>query len=130
MFLSRCDRDLGFPLELQQVSPVSSLIELGTQVSSQSCHRAGKPPLELMWGTRVSSVLSQGSQASPQLAGGTCLPLELQQGSLGLPQVAAGTRGSLELWWEISLPLMLRWGSRLSHAVTTMEKGLPLKLRD
>ena len=35
MFLSRCDGDLGFPLELQQVSPVSSLVELGTQVSSR-----------------------------------------------------------------------------------------------
>ena len=35
MFLLRCDGDLGFPLELQQVSPVPSLVELGTQVSSR-----------------------------------------------------------------------------------------------
>ena len=35
MLHSRCDEDLGFPLELQQVSQVSSLVELGTQVSSR-----------------------------------------------------------------------------------------------
>ena len=35
MLHSGWDEDLGFPLELQQVSQVSSLVDLGTQVSSR-----------------------------------------------------------------------------------------------
>lgn len=67
----RCDRDLGFPLELQQVSPVSSLIELGTQVSSRVATGQAKPPLELMWGLVFLLRVITGSQASLNLQVGT-----------------------------------------------------------
>ena len=110
--LSKCDGDLGFPLELQQVSQVSSLVELGTQVFSRVATGGVRPPLR---GVRLPLKLQVGTWPTSRVAVGESGPFSSCSRELGIP---------LELWWEINLPLELRWGSWAFSHIATVEKGL------
>ena len=87
-FLSSCDRDLGFPIEFQQMSQASSPVEAWNSALPLSCRRGVRSPVQFSHGTWNFPRGATGESDIPLYCEGILgAPFESVQGNEALSRI-------------------------------------------